>query len=119
MRRLQVKHFRSCYLVRQPFSVPVPGSCNVAIAGDHQSWSLDLSEEISVIHIAEGCTTSQIANGICAQEDGADRSDMWILFRQSVRREEPLHCLVNDRRHSAFAYGCNSRFPIRARHELR
>ena len=64
-----------------------------------------------MIHVAEGRTTSQISNGIWAQEDGADRSDMEISFRQRVRREEPLHCHVDGCRHSAFLYCCGLGHP--------
>src|ERR1700733_6379938 len=117
MRRRQVKRFRSRNLLRKPLAMPIPRSRNVLVAGDHEGWSLNLLEEISVIHVAEGCTTSQISNGICTQEDSADRSNLGIFFCQRVRREEPLHCHVDHCRHSAFDYRCNSCFSIRAWYE--
>src|SRR5580704_2157111 len=119
MRGCKVKRLRTRNLPRQPLAMPAPRSRNVAVAGNDESWSLNLLEEISVVHVAESRTASQISNGICTQEDTADRSNLGILFRQRVRREEPLHCRVNDCRHSAFDYCCNSCFPIRPWYELR
>src|SRR4051812_45949443 len=52
----------------QPFTVSAPWSGDVMVAYNHKGWRFNLPQQVSVIHVAEGCTATCVSHGIGTQK---------------------------------------------------